>query len=141
MKSLKTKLFTASLLIALASCSGSQNEDEEEEKKDEAPPIPKSQIIGRVTSVSPHSEFVLIQKYGAGRLPSRGIYLALGPDGRTASIRPSGERVRDFHAADILNGEVKTGDTVIVRQIPSTEKPIISEEELVEEEQEPASSS
>lgn len=70
-------------------------------------------IVGRIASVSARSQFVLIQKIGTGTLPKGIIYQSRGPDDRTASLRPSGERVRDFFAADLLNGEAKKGDAVI----------------------------
>ena len=65
---------------------------------------PDQIIVGRIASVSKRGKFVLIQKLGTGTLPKGIIYQSRGPDGRTASLRPSGERVRDFFAADLLSG-------------------------------------
>jgi len=45
-------------------------------------------------------------------MPVNTIIQTSGPDGRTASLKPSGERVRNFFAADIVNGEVQIGDAV-----------------------------
>ena len=46
-------------------------------------------------------------------MPLNTISHTSGPDGRTASLRPSGERVRNFCAADIVNGDVQIGDAVV----------------------------
>jgi len=107
------KLILALALIALTSCGGTKPEEptEEELKKK----ISKSKVVGRIVSVSPHSGFALIQKFGPGKLPTKGVYQTVGEDGRAGSIRPSGERVRDFFAADIVSGETKTGDAVVYR--------------------------
>ena len=77
---------------------------------------PDQIIVGRIASVSKLGKFVLIQKLGTGTLPKGIIYQSRGPDGRTASLRPSGERVRDFFAADLLSGETEKGFAVIAYQ-------------------------
>ena len=77
---------------------------------------PDQIIVGRIASVSKRGKFVLIQKLGTGTLPKGIIYQSRGPDGRTASLRPSGERVRDFFAADLLSGETEKGFAVIAYQ-------------------------
>ena len=77
---------------------------------------PDQIIVGRIASVSKRGKFVLIQKLGPGTLPKGIIYQSRGPDGRTASLRPSGERVRDFFAADLLSGETEKGFAVIAYQ-------------------------
>ena len=77
---------------------------------------PDQIIVGRIASVSKRGKFVLIQKLGTGTLPKDIIYQSRGPDGRTASLRPSGERVRDFFAADLLSGETEKGFAVIAYQ-------------------------
>ena len=106
------KYLTLILALNLSSCSTSEDPEDkkEEEKKDIAI---KKQIIGRIASVSTTGGFVLIQKYSAGKMPVNTIIQTSGPDGRTASLKPSGERVRNFFAADIVNGEVQIGDAVV----------------------------
>ncbi len=127
-------LTTSSLAsLLLLSCAGKKPEQEQEDSEEKK--IPKSQVVGRIASVSARSEFVLIQKYGAGKLPTQGIYQTVGDDGRSASIRPSGERVRDFYAADITDGEVKSGDAVIFR-VMTPEAPDLTLEDEIEESQE-----
>lgn len=103
-----------SLLLALGICSCSTSEEDPEDKNgpDKEDISIKKQIIGRIASVSSTGGFVLIQKYSAGKMPVNTIIQTSGPDGRTASVKPSGERVRNFFAADILDGEVQIGDAV-----------------------------
>ena len=79
---------------------------------------------------------MLIQKYSSGKMPVNIIIQTNGPDGRTASLKPSGERVRNFFAADIINGEVQIGDAVAAyfdqqnrRDAPPTENEAKSEKE------------
>ena len=55
-------------------------------------------------------------------MPKNHLYQSKGPAGRSASLRPSGERVRDFYAADLLSGEVEKGDDVIFYLNPISKK-------------------
>jgi hypothetical protein len=98
--------------LFLISC-GSSPDQEDEKEKEKKKTGPEKRIIGRVFSVQNAGEFVLIQKFGTGTLPDGFIYQSQGPDGRTASLRPSGERVRDFYAADLVSGDAKKGDAVL----------------------------
>lgn len=127
---MKALTILISSFLLLISCS---------KEKDEEPPaiktgeekkiIPKRNIIGRIASVSQSKEFVLIQKFGPGKLPENRIYQARGPEGRAASLRLSGERIRDFYAADIVNGTVEKGDSVIYYNTPNEEPEDLEEEE------------
>ena len=104
------------LLFSLTSCgTKAPPEPTAEEKEAALEKALKPRIIGLVSSVSPEKKFVLIQKYGPGNLPGNGTYQTLSTIGNGGSIRPSGERVRDFFAADWLSGEIKRGDTVLFR--------------------------
>ena len=124
------------LILALGICSCSNSEEDPGDKKDpdkEDLSIQK-QIIGRIASVSSTGGFVLIQKYSSGKMPVNTIIQTSGPDGRTASLKPSGERVRNFFAADIVNGEVQIGDAIVAyfdqqkrRDTPPTEDEAKSE--------------
>ena len=106
------------VLLALAffftSCASNKDKDEDKDK----PEAPDQQIVGRIALVSKVGKFVLIQKFGPGVLPANALYQSRGPDGRSAALRPSGERVRDFFAADLLNGSVERGDAVMAYKNP-----------------------
>ena len=111
------KLFLLFPLLLLTSCSLFKK-DAPKEKGEEKVTGPERRIVGRIAAVSQAGEFVLIQKFGAGTLPEEIIYQSQGPEGRSASLRPSGERVRDFFAADLLSGEVEKGDAVVAYPDP-----------------------
>jgi hypothetical protein len=108
---MKTLLLISFLLV---SCGSKTASDGLKELKNIEGP--DQMIVGRIASVSKRGKFVLIQKLGTGTLPKGVIYQSRGPDGRTASLRPSGERVRDFFAADLLSGETEKGNAVIAYQ-------------------------
>ncbi|MFT6181875.1 MAG: hypothetical protein ACI9NQ_001313 [Paracoccaceae bacterium] len=99
-------------LLLIASCGSLKKDDDKDDDKDKITG-PEKKIIGRIASVSRAGEFVLIQKFGPGALPKNTIYQSQGPEGRTASLRPSGERVRDFYAADLVSGNVEKDDAVV----------------------------
>lgn len=124
------------LALGLCSCSTSEEDPEDKNDPDKKDISIKKQIIGRIASVSSSGGFVLIQKYSAGKMPVNTIIQTSGPGGRTASLKPSGERVRNFFAADIVNGEVQIGDAVAAyfdqqkrRDTPPTKYEVKSEKE------------
>jgi len=98
-------------LLLLSSCGGSKKKEPADEKQKLV--RPERQIVGRIASVSQVGQFVLIQKFGAGSLPKDLLYQSQGAEGRSASLNLSGERVRDFYAADLVSGTVEKGDAVI----------------------------
>ncbi len=81
-----------------------------------------NQVVGEIASVHQSEGFVLIRRYGAGRLPENAVFNTSGPGGRTASIRPTGERSGRFHAADVTDGEPRKGDVVLARRLPEGEQ-------------------
>lgn len=114
-------LLLLALLTILPACSGSAPKETPEEEEEKQPVLQK-RIVGRIASVSSSGSFVLIQKYGAGTLPKEAIFQSQGEEGRQASLRPSGERVRDFFAADLIRGDVKIGDAVVAFSDPKKKK-------------------
>jgi len=104
------------LLLLVSSCGSSPKPEEKVEKK-----APNAQIVGRVSSISRNKDFVLIQQLGPGSLSANHLLHSMGPGGRSASLSLSGERVRDFYAADLVSGTVELGDPVLGRSFPSTE--------------------
>lgn len=127
---MKSLLFISLLLV---SCGSKTAPDEQKERKNIDGP--DQIIVGRIASVSKRGKFVLIQKLGTGTLPKGIIYQSRGPDGRTASLRPSGERIRDFFAADLLSGETKKGNAVIAYQKPDRKQSTHDEEEFQQEDE------
>lgn len=107
------------LAFTLASCASKPDKETAESRETTEP---ETIIIGRIASVSKAGQFVLIQKYGPAPLVIGELYQSRGLDDRSASLRPSGERIRDFYAADLLNGRVKKGDAVIAYAKPLKEK-------------------
>ena len=108
--------FLLLISLFLVSCGNKASPDELKKLKDIA--SSNQIIVGRIASVSRRGKFVLIQKLGTGTLPKGVIYQSRGPDGRTASLRLSGERIRDFFAADLLSGKTEKGNAVIAYQYP-----------------------
>lgn len=100
-------------LVFFASCSTTEPKKDDSKKEEKKEVVVRKRIVGRIASVSSSGTFVLIQKYGTGALPKYDLIQSQGAGGRQASLRPSGERVRDFYAADLLNGSVKIGDAVV----------------------------
>jgi len=102
--------FQISLLIILFHLTSCSSKPAPEDKKDQL--TPQRKIVGRIASVSSTGNFVLIQKYGPGSLPLGKIFQSEGTGGRQASLKVSGERIRDFFAADLLRGNPEIGDLV-----------------------------
>lgn len=78
----------------------------------------KPQVVGQVASVHLDGGFVLIRRFGTGGLPEGYVYNSQGKDGRTAGLRPTGERLGRFYAADITGGGAEIGDLVVGRRLP-----------------------
>lgn len=87
-------------------------------------------VAGEIASVNSEESYVLIRRYSRGGGFGRGtVILSVSPEGKTASLKLSGERIGKFHAADIQQGSPAKGDVVVVRilpggaQMPSTPLP------------------
>ena len=97
-------------LFAITSCS-SLKKEEDQEKEDKENTI----VVGRVYSIAKSEKIVLIEKYKPGSFSPNGIYHTLGSTNNTASVRPTGEKIRNLHAADLINGDPHIGDAVLMR--------------------------
>lgn len=86
---------------------------------DETPKV-ENTMVGRISSVSPNNKIILIEKFMPGRLPDDLIYSSISSEGQTASLMPTGERIRNFHAADLIKGTASVGDAVYARRIENT---------------------
>ena len=120
-------LLAAIVLVVLPSCgmfkkwfggSGSGSSGDATGSGEAASGQAVNQIVGEIASVFPDEGFVLIRRYGGGKLPSDAVFNTSGEGGRTASIQPTGERSGRFYAADVTAGEPKPGDVVVARRLP-----------------------
>jgi len=116
------------LVMALPSCgllrkwvpkNGEPSEETSREKAQRA----STRVIGEVASVYLEEGFVLIRRYGGGDLPPSHVYSTVGPGGRTATLKPTGERSGRFYAADVTAGQVERGDSVVLRRLPEGSGP------------------
>ncbi len=69
--------------------------------------------IGQIVTVNTAQKFVLMKVTNEAYAQRHSLYYIEQGD-RQATLRPTGERLSRFLAADILNGEVEPGDPVIV---------------------------
>ncbi len=112
-------------VVSLAGCGllggGSRDDGEKgQEGKDEAERAePASvRVVGEIASVHPGEGFVLIRRHARAYFGEGNTLASLGPDGGTASLQLTGERLGRFLAADIREGTPAKGDLVIVRTLP-----------------------
>jgi hypothetical protein len=103
-------------LAALSSCAAFNPEKSEKPKGKPVSEAPK--LIGRIASTPADKRFVLIQSYEPWNLEAGTILTTRGPDGRTANLRATGEKLGQFAAADIQSGLVEVGDAVYSRHVP-----------------------
>ena len=102
-------LAAAGVAVVVAGCAT-------EDDGDKKPPAKASAaLVGRVASVPKGQDFVLLQAYGTWSVPPGTPVFSAGPDGRVANLLPSGEKMGQFLAADLRDGEVKVGDGVYYR--------------------------
>jgi len=83
-----------------------------EEKPKEQVESAKPELVGRVASIPSTREFVLIQSYGNWEVTTGAILTTVGPEGRAANLRVTGEKLGQFAAADIQSGKLEVGDGV-----------------------------
>jgi len=87
-------------------------------------------LSGRVQQVNQEGQFVLIRRYGLWKVGESHVVESRG-DGRTASLKPTGEKLGEHVVADINSGDVKVGDAVYIRRlikIPTEELPLTQPE-------------
>lgn len=78
--------------------------------------IKKRQIegIGAIVSINSELDFVLIDVRNP-QLADQSSSYYIEKISRTAVLKPTGEKIGTYFAADIINGEVKLGDSVFVK--------------------------
>jgi len=102
------------LAVILAGCATSEKGEEEQQS------TKRPVLVGRVASMPKGQDFVLLQSYGAWSVPPGVPVYCVGPEGRLANLLPTGEKMGQFLAADLRDGEVQVGDAVYYR--PTGEK-------------------
>jgi len=100
-----------------------KGEAQAEMRGEEEAQEPRAAVVGEIASVHREDRFVLIKRVAPGGFGSGMAYFSLNPDGRTASLRPTGERLGRFYAADIQEGNPAPGDLVMARRMPPEEAP------------------
>lgn len=89
------------------------------EKKEEKPldDGTKPRLVGRVAQVPGRGDFVLVEFYGAWKVPDGGLLAGVGAEGRTSNLVATGEKLGQYAAADIRSGLAKVGDSVYYRPL------------------------
>lgn len=114
---LKFPLLSGILMLpcVVSSCADRTEEKPTTPKKVETP---KPRLVGRVASIPAGRKFVLIQSYGKWDVATGAILATIGPDGRAANLRITGEKLGQFAAADIQSGTLEIGDGVFTTITP-----------------------
>jgi len=113
-------LLAVTALATLPACSwfhrnGTADDDAAAKKKKEDA---KSQLVGRIASISSDKKFVLIQSYGSWEVPVGSVLTTEGGENRTSNLRNTGEKLGQFAAADIQAGLPLVGDAVFSASAP-----------------------
>lgn len=99
----------------LAACAEKPGETPKEKADAESKP----QLVGRVASIPADRTFVLIQSYGTWNVETGSILTTQGPEGRSANLLATGEKLGQYAAADIRTGTLEVGDGVYtIAKIP-----------------------
>ncbi len=95
-----------------SSCAWLQSDPyQKQETKEEE----QLRAIARVQSRPGQKDFVLLEAFGKWTLEPGSTLYVYGPEGRTATLVTSGEKLGQYVAADISAGQVELGDAVYER--------------------------
>ena len=124
------KLGLTALLLSVGSCGhlkqlelGKKGDEEEQKQSKEEEAAEKEgtvRVVGEVVSLHPDEGFVLIRCFGSGSLPENEALFSVDHGGQSCTLKPTGERIGRFHAADISGPVPKVGDLVIARKLPDS---------------------
>ncbi|MBC8126647.1 MAG: hypothetical protein H8M99_05815 [Gloeobacteraceae cyanobacterium ES-bin-144] len=117
MKSLHLLWILAASSLVLTHCAAFKS-TKPDKKPQEKPAAEAPALVGRIASIPADKRFVLIQSYGSWNIETGTILTTRGPEGRTANLLTTGEKLGQFAAADLQSGEVKVGDAVYSRHVP-----------------------
>jgi hypothetical protein len=109
---------------------GKKDRDNAKAEKDRAPlsPTPQKVTVGKVHLVHEDARFVLIQSTRLATLPAAAEMMTYSPEGRpTGRLRISPERKGAFLVADILSGNPKVDDAVVLYGIQGPDGKLITD--------------
>jgi hypothetical protein len=109
-------ILIAATLPLWTSCAAFKRESPEKTEEKETDKAPR--LIGRIATIPPGKQFVLIQSYGTWNIEPGTILTTRGPESRTANLRVTGESLGQFAAADLQSGTLELGDAVYSRHKP-----------------------
>ncbi len=95
------------LTLFLTSCADKPAEIPASKPKEE-----QARLVGRIASIHKNPDFTLIQSYGTWNIQTGAILATIGPNGRAANLKVTGEKTGQFAAADIQSGTLEIGDSV-----------------------------
>jgi hypothetical protein len=107
--------FAAHLLVILFSVAACAHKTDQQAKDKTKGKQDATKLVGRVQSRPAGKNFVLIESYGKWTYDEGVNLYTYGPDGRTAALVTSGEKLGQFAAADVSSGQVEIGDGVYYR--------------------------
>jgi hypothetical protein len=106
------KLFWLAGCACLIAAACAEKKVEKPEKK---PDTDALRLVARVQSRPGDKDFVLLEAYGKWTIAEGAVLHSYGPDGRSASLLITGEKLGQFVAADVTAGQVEIGDAVYHR--------------------------
>lgn len=128
------RILPLALCAIFSSCAEKPDEKPLEKATEEAKP----QLVGRVASIPSDRKYTLIQAYGKWTVETGSILTTQGPDGRSANLIATGEKLGQYAAADIRSGTLEIGDGVYtVTKNPEAIEPPASEESEPDSKPEP----
>ena len=98
----------------------SEEETEGQEKVAKKPEEAAVRVVGEVVSIHQDGGFVLLKSFGGGRLPMDGVLTSVDHGGLSSLLKPTGERIGKFYAADVSGRFPAVGDLVILRKLPDS---------------------
>ncbi|WP_234043234.1 hypothetical protein [Luteolibacter yonseiensis] len=122
-------LLLSAACVCFSSCATDKNakpdpkKNAKDEKKEEKPVDEGPKLVGKIASIPADRRFVLIQRYGEWQAEAGVILTTRGPEGRTANLRVTGEKLGEFAAADLQAGTLEKGDAVYSQHVPKPVTP------------------
>ena len=109
------RLITIHLLISLSmicnnSCTPGVQKISEPEPRIDA-------LVGRVASVYPKQNYMLVQKYRSFNTEIDAIFYSRGANGSVNALKMTGQMLGQFYVADLSEGNYTVNDPVFMRDL------------------------